>query len=281
MATSSISLPALRARIARLLQAVPGGDGDVKVACRLEESLTRTIRALEKIVGTIEEVHKGNHSPFVVLEHHEDPTRPIDLEGQPKLVMSTCYHLLTNCLVFSRVFELKASDANFDPFDMIAYVPSPENTRDSEYAIKEKCVYISDLMQCDFVVQRDGYGAISKLQKSQVISHLMYWNRWLTKNKFPSTCTPEEHQETLNVAGFFGASARSLQLAAEKYELEVPIINGSEILNPRNDNRHGESNELAVDDFDDSTTRNINESHLSSTTSVVDNNPPSNSEAVP
>ncbi|KAI9648338.1 hypothetical protein NHQ30_002971 [Ciborinia camelliae] len=227
----------LRDELKELWEDLPEDD---RIKGSLKDSLKQQIARLRTLIATICDPEEDENAKFIVLEHHEDPTRPIGADRQPKLVLSSTKHLLNNCSLFSHVFDLKASDANFDRYDMVAYAPSAQNIRESEFAIKDKCIYLDELMKREFITQHTGYNSIAKLESQQIISHLVCWQRWLSQNKLPTTCTLKQQQETLNVAGFFGASPRSLALAAMRYGLEMPEANSSGSINIISDDESGD-----------------------------------------
>ncbi|KAJ8064031.1 hypothetical protein OCU04_007872 [Sclerotinia nivalis] len=254
-ATPSVSLSIIKAKLKELYEDIPEDNGNIKQP--IGNHVMEKIAKLRGMIVTISKPQEDDNTKFLVLEHHENPKNPIHAPGQPKFISSSTRHLLSNCIVFSQVFDLKLSEPTFDRDDTIAYIPAALNIRNSGFAIKDKCIYLDELMRCDFIIQRDGYSAIVDLGIPQIMSHLIYWNRWLTKNKLSSTYTSEQHQETLNVAAFFGANSRSLELAAGGYGLVVPVTHDHGSLHPGyNHVDEGEEN-LRVDEDVESGTRDF------------------------
>ncbi|KAB8305140.1 hypothetical protein EYC80_004434 [Monilinia laxa] len=209
----------LRNKLKDLWELMPENDEDIEES--VKHRLQRQISKLEKTILIICAPQENNNDKFFVIEHHEDPTKPINADRQPLIVLSSTRNLLNNCAVFSNIFERKALDADFDSYDMIGYAPSAQNMRKGKFAINEKCIYLNKLMECSFILKRDGYNAIADLGLPQIISYLTFWHLWITRKDFSSKCPPEKRQNTLNVAVFFGASLNSLSLAAARYKLEL------------------------------------------------------------
>ncbi|KAA8575837.1 hypothetical protein EYC84_004926 [Monilinia fructicola] len=221
----------LKDRLEDLWDKMPENDGDIEES--IKDRLERQVGRLEKTILTIWE------------------------REEPSIAMSSTKSLLNNCIVFSNVFERKALDAGFDRYDMVGYAPSAHNIRDAEFAVKEKCIYLNELMQCSFIIERDGYNAISMLGLPQIILLLNLWHKLITRNKFSLTCTPEQRQQTMNVAAFFGASARSLNRAAARYKLQVPGKHSStSIADSKNDESEAPET-LGINHVDESSTRNV------------------------
>ncbi|ESZ90619.1 hypothetical protein SBOR_8992 [Sclerotinia borealis F-4128] len=146
---------------------------------------------------------------------------------------------------------------------------------DPKSTVRDRCIYLNELMRCEFVIQRNGYDAINDLGLSAIISHLYHWHKWLVRNNFPITWSKEQKQVTLSVADFSGASIRSMKLAAIKYGLQVPFQNPSGSIKRNIDEVSRDAEIIKADDDDESSTRNVSSDVPSDIPSNIPGNVPS------
>ncbi|RAL60941.1 hypothetical protein DID88_010039 [Monilinia fructigena] len=245
----------LRNKLKDLWESMPEIDEDIEES--VKRRLQRQISKLERTILIICAPQENTNDKFFILEHHEDLKKAIIADRKPSIVLSSTRNLLNNCAVFSNIFERKALDADFDSYDMIGYAPSAHNIREGKFAINEKCIYLNELMGSSFILERDGYNAIAKLGLPQIISYLAFWHAWITRKDFSSKCSPEQRQNTLNVAAFFGASLNSLSLAAGRYKLELPAKQSSSFIIDSDKDEFGAPETSGANHIDESNTWNV------------------------
>ncbi|TEY49388.1 hypothetical protein BOTCAL_0287g00130 [Botryotinia calthae] len=140
---------------------------------------------------------------------------------QAQSVISQTRYLLDNLTVFRHVFVRKTSDPDFDSFNTIACKLS---TLKAQNPMKERHIYLDELMGCNFFVGSDGYEAIKRLEPATIIFNLQHWHTWLSRRIFPNL-PKDKLQIALSVANAFGAEFPLLEVAGQERGLQMQTDN--------------------------------------------------------
>ncbi|TGO66361.1 hypothetical protein BELL_0964g00010 [Botrytis elliptica] len=221
-AGSPVSFSIRRANlISSLLQLPDSGES-------IDDTTNGLIDAIQARIRTKLKSNSDEVATIKIIEYDEKRVNPTNARPPARFVISQTRYLLNNLAVFRQTFAAKAFDPDFDPLDLIAYESPTHDTEDLDAPVKERGIYLDELMRCHSVAERDGYEAIKSFEPATILSHLRYWHKWLSKRKFPDL-SKKEMQATLFVAYAFGANLPSINAAARKFDLQIPIksINNS------------------------------------------------------
>ncbi|TGO09766.1 hypothetical protein BTUL_0155g00220 [Botrytis tulipae] len=215
-AGSPVSFSRRRAKlITSLLQLPDSGEG-------IDDATKGLMDALQAHITTKSNQNSDDLAIIKIIEYDEKRVKPTNSRPAAQFVTSQTRYLLNNLAVFRRIFALKACEPDFDPLDVIAYESQTNDTEDSEAPVNERGIYLDELMGCYFVTERDGYETIKSFEPATILFHLRYWHKWLSKSNFPDL-SKKEMQATLFVAYAFGANLSSINAAARKFGLQIPI----------------------------------------------------------
>ncbi|KAF7900861.1 hypothetical protein EAF00_003082 [Botryotinia globosa] len=210
---SSVSFFMRRAELlSSMLQLPDSGDG-------VDKTTNGLIDSLQVQVTNVLQRNSNEIAKFTVIENREKRIYLTEDSPQAQFVISQTRYLLDNFAVFRQIFARKASDPDFDSLNTIACEFS---TIKAQKLIKERHIYLEELMRCDLMTRSDGYEAIKRLEPATIIIHLRYWHTWLSRKNFPDL-SDDELQISLTVANAFGADLPLIEVAAKESGLQMLI----------------------------------------------------------